>query len=122
MNARPDVRAQVAQIVRAEHQTNEARFGFASTMYEALAKVIGEFQKELTEDQEVGACLTSFGQQITITVTSVGYQNPHLMVFYGITPDGKDVQLLQHASQVNLMLVPVAAKSQPARRLGFAIE
>jgi len=106
----------------AKEEVTDSRFGLAHTMYEAIAKVIDHFQQKLGDDEEVGACLTSFGQQITIRVTFVGFQDPHLMVFYGTGPDGNEVQLLQHTSQVNLMLVPVPAKSLPARRLGFKLD
>jgi len=43
------------------------------------------------------------------------------MVFYGTDPEGREVQLVKHRTprRVNLMLLPVPAKSQPAHRIGF---
>lgn len=100
----------------------DARAGLAHTMHDAVMFVICDFQAQLSSEEEVGACLTSFGQQITINITSIGFRNPHLMVFYGVDQEGREVQLVQHTSQVNLMLVPVPATSQPARRIGFDVE
>src|SRR4051812_9984065 len=70
--------------------------GLAKTMHEAIIEVVREFQANLAADEEVGAMLASFGHQITITVTSVGYHPPHLVIFKGVTADDKEVDLLQH--------------------------
>ena len=53
-------------------------------------------------------------------VTSVGYQNPDMLYFYGFV-NGKDAQLIQHVSQLNFLITSVERedKTKPARRIGF---
>jgi hypothetical protein len=36
--------------------------------------------------------------------------------------DGEEVQLVQHVSQVNLLLVPLKVKGRQAHRIGFDVE
>lgn len=82
------------------------------------------FQKELAGDEELGACLASFGKQVLIRVTYIGFHNPDLVIIQGETdPDGHRVELLQHQSQVQLLLVAIKIKQgTEARRIGFDTE
>ena len=105
--------------IRIPMPRNPARDGFADIMFESLATQIESFQKTLAADEEVGACLASFGQQITISVMKISFQNPHLMLFFGVNPDGQQVTLMQHTTQVNLLLTPVKVVSRKANRIGF---
>ena len=55
-------------------------------------------------------------------VTSIGYQNPDMLYFYGFI-NGKDAQLIQHINQLNFLITSVERKdkSKPPRRIGFTI-
>lgn len=57
-----------------------------------------------------------------MNVTSIGYQNPDMLYFYGFI-NGKDAQLIQHINQLNFLITSVERtdKSKPARRIGFTI-
>ena len=91
----------------------------ASTMYERLAHNIKEFQATLAENEEVGAMLAAFGQTVTISVEDIRFHNPHVIIIDGLTQDGHRCTLLQHDTQVNILLVAVKAQHTPARRIGF---
>jgi len=91
----------------------------ADWMYERLVQRITEFQDGLKPDEEVGACLTHFGREVVIHIEDISYHNPDMIIFIGSTDAGR-VELLQHSSQVNVLLVAVKAPAdRPARRIGF---
>lgn len=93
----------------------------ASGMTSRLEEEFTTFQAGLKADEEVGACIASFGQVVVIRVTGLSYYNPHLMVIYGVDEqDGQQVRLLQHVHQISLMLKALKVKpGQQARRIGF---
>lgn len=96
--------------------------GYASVLWANLRVQLEEFQAELNEEAEVGALLASFGREVVITVLHVGYHNPSFFVFDGEDlRTGERVRLIQHTSQVSLLLRAVAkpAKIARGRRIGF---
>jgi hypothetical protein len=96
--------------------------GYASVLWANLRVQLEEFQAELNEEAEVGALLASFGREVVITVLHVGYHNPSFFVFDGEDlQTGERVRLIQHTSQVSLLLRSVAkpAKLPRGRRIGF---
>ena len=95
----------------------------ADWMYERLVKTIDEFESELPDNMQAGGRLVSF-QNTTFSIDDVGYWNPDIIRFYGTLPDGSEVQLVQHTSQLNLLLVAVPRKddlSKPRRKIGFEV-
>lgn len=90
------------------------------TLFDALMTQIAEFEKGLAGDEELGACLTHFGREVTITVAEVSHRSPALIIFRGTTSAGQRVTLLQHQSQVNVLLTAIKVKpGQSPRRIGF---
>ncbi len=96
---------------------------YAQAFYERLILYIVEFEKGLREDEEVGARLVSFGESMEIHIDNVGYWNPSLICFYGRDNSGREVQLVQHVSQISLLLmkVPRIADQKPVR-IGFKLQ
>src|SRR5690348_5930792 len=86
--------------VKASSSTNPAQW-----MYERLGKYIQEFEAELDNEHEVGARLVSFGQSITFHIVRMGYSDPDMIIFYGISEKMGKVQLIQHLSQFSVLLV-----------------
>ena len=70
---------------------------------------------------EIGARLVTFGNQEVIHIEDVGYWGPDLLIFYGTNSEGKPQQLLQHQSQVNVLLVAVPKEGPKPRRIGFEL-
>jgi hypothetical protein len=93
----------------------------ASEFYHRLASWIGRFEEGLDEEHEVGVRLVSFGQAVQFSLLSMSYHNPSLIGFSGRTDDGTPVELVQHVSQISVLLVaaPRADVSVPRRPIGF---
>ena len=94
----------------------------AQWMYARIAQAIVAFEKQLDAEHEVGFRLVSFNDAQTMHVLDVGYWAPDLILFFGRSHDGAPMQLMQHVTQVSLLLV--AAKKQTEeqpRRIGFDI-
>lgn len=92
----------------------------ADYAYEVILDRIKEFEEELDDEHEVAVRLASFGQSITMSVTSIGYSNPSTLVFYGYV-GGQRATLIQHMNQLNFLLMAVqkADPAKPPRRIGF---
>ena len=95
----------------------------AKWMYERVVKSINEFEQDLDFDHEVGARLVSFGSEVTFNIVDVGYWGPDMIIFHGISPEGKNLQLLQHMSQLSVLLVAAEKvdNDKKARRIGFKL-
>ncbi|PLX82669.1 MAG: hypothetical protein C0617_13560 [Desulfuromonas sp.] len=77
----------------------------AGALYQRLLQWVSEFDKSLDEEYEVGVRWATPGQSISFHLAGIGYCNPALLRFVGATDEGESVELIQHVSQVNLMLV-----------------
>jgi hypothetical protein len=98
----------------------EGSANFASEFYTRLVTAINEFDEKLDEAHEVGARLVNFGASVTIHLTGLGYHNPSLIKFFGKTDNGEPVELIQHVSQISILLIKVKRTdlSGPKRKIG----
>lgn len=94
----------------------------ASEFHKRLVKWIQDFDKELDQQHEVGVRLVSFGQTVTFHLGNIGYWNPSLISFSGFTEAGEPVELIQHVSQISILLLKIKRKDpeKPKRPIGFA--
>ena len=94
----------------------------ASWKYKKLIEQIRKFEASLDQNHEVAIRLASFGTSILMSVEDLGYQNPDVLYFYGKV-NGEEAQLIQHASQLNFLLLAVQKPDpkKPPRRIGFAL-
>ena len=92
----------------------------ADYSYEIIMDSIREFEANLDEEHEVALKLASFGRDVTLAVTDIGYANPSTLIFSGFV-GGQPAALIQHVSQLNflLMSVPKNDPEKPPRRIGF---
>jgi Family of unknown function (DUF6173) len=100
----------------------ERTFGFANVIYKRLAAEVTEFQNGLDENHELGALMASFGRTVEIRVLQMTFRDPYLLIFTGLTvPANQPVRLIQHTTQMNLLLiaVPRLDPTKPPRRIGF---
>lgn len=93
----------------------------AEWMYERIVKSIIDFEAKLDADLEVGARLVSFANQEIIHIDDVGFWGPDIIKFYGKNADGHPVELMQHMSQLNVLLIAVRPLAEP-RRIGFGLQ
>src|SRR5271167_685752 len=78
---------------------------YASEFYKRLMKWITDFDASLDQAHEVGVRLVSFGNSVVFSLQSIGYWNPSLVTFSGVTEDGSPVELIQHVTQINALLM-----------------
>ena len=95
----------------------------ADWKYEKIKEQIEEFQTGLADDIDVCVALASFGTNMIMQVTDIGYQNPDMLYFYGYI-NGNETQLIQHVSQLNFILMAVKKDEpeRPPRRIGFVAD
>ena len=94
----------------------------ASEFHARLIKWFNDFHKSLDDDFEAGVRLVNFGQTVTFHVQDIGYWNPSLISFSGWTEAGEPVELIQHVTQISILLMklPRTQLQEPKRPIGFA--
>jgi hypothetical protein len=92
-------------------------------VYTALCDYIRGFEEILDDTQEVGARLVSFGNTVTFHVRNIDYSQPSVITFDGVTDEGNKVRLVQHVTQLSVLLIalPVRAGEQK-RPIGFVTD
>ena len=95
---------------------------FANEFHKRLIVWINEFHRKLDKEHEVGGQLASFGRVVEFHFTDIGYWDPSLISFIGKLEDGSPVELVQHVSQINVLLLKKKRfnPEEPKRPIGFA--
>ena len=87
-----------------------------------LSKMIEDFEAKLDKDEEVGARLVGLPGDGTLQIDDIGFWGPDFILFFGKNPEGKSVRLVQHYTQINVLLSPTPKSAErPARRIGFQL-
>lgn len=94
----------------------------AQQAYENLVEYINEFEKNLDEEHEIGARLVSFGNSVSFHMQNIGYYGPDIITFYGVNSNSEKVQLVQHVSQLNVLLVAMKKIGEKPIRIGFKLQ
>lgn len=99
----------------------EVSHGYANIFYEQLVDEIKDFDNSLDDEYEVGVKLITYGNTYQFYLTDIGYHNPYLIYFYGELSDGSPIQLIQHVSQINFVLIKLKKQhpEKPKRKIGF---
>ncbi len=63
------------------------------------------------------------GDAGVLRIEGMGYYDPDIVTFYGTDGAGAKTQLVQHVSQMNVMLraLPKPREEVPANRIGFRL-
>ena len=91
----------------------------AKWVWQRMGKYITSFEESLDEEHEVGARLVSFGETVTFHIENMGFHGPDIISFLGITSQGQKVQLIQHYSQMSVLLIAMQKMTEKPTRLGF---
>ena len=94
----------------------------AEWAYDRIVLYIREFEKQLNADQEVAIGFAGSEAGI-LRIEGLGFFDPDILTFYGTDDDGLKNQLIQHVSQLSVML-QARPKSNPddaPRRIGFKL-
>jgi hypothetical protein len=94
----------------------------ARDMHSRIVKSIILFEKKLDQTQEIGAKMTSFGLSEIIHIDSVGWFGADMIIFAGRNLDDQPVQLLQHVSQLSVLLIALPIQKGEPKRIGFALQ
>ena len=106
----------MSQISEQAHRKNNP----VIDVYASLREYAQEFESSLDDNHEVGARLVSFGSTITFHVRQIGYSQPNIITFDGVTDDGNRVKLVQHVSQLSVLFIALPIKIEtPKRSIGF---
>lgn len=94
----------------------------AEWAYDRVILYIRNFEAQLDNAHEVAMGFTGADAGV-LRIEGVGFYDPDIITFYGIDEDGLKTQLIQHDSQLNVVLraVPKHAPEEPARRIGFQL-
>ncbi|MBY8976319.1 hypothetical protein KHP62_10910 [Rhodobacteraceae bacterium NNCM2] len=92
----------------------------AEWAYERMALYIQKFEEMLDSDQEVAMGFAG-SDAGTLHIQGMGYFAPDIITFYGVGPNGAKTQLVQHVSQLSVMLraAPKIDQDREANRIGF---
>lgn len=90
--------------------------------YERLILYIRNFETRLDNEHEVAMGFTGADAGV-IRIEGIGYYDPDIVAFYGTDPAGGRTQLIQHVSQLNVLLraLPKPAAEDAPRRIGFRL-
>ena len=86
--------------------------------YERLIMYIQNFEKTLDNTEEFAG--DSSG---VIKIEGMGYYDPDIVTFYGSDPSGTKTQLVQHVTQLSVMLraLPKDVEAEEPNRIGFRL-
>lgn len=94
----------------------------AQWAYERLILYIQNFEKTLDNEHEIAM---GFAGDTTgvIRIEGMGYFDPDIVTFYGTDPTGSKTQLVQHVSQLSVMLraLPKQVQEKEPERIGFRL-
>ena len=94
----------------------------AQWAYERIVLYIKNFEESLDNEHEVAMGFTGADAGI-LRIEGMGYFDPDIITFYGSDPTGAKTQLVQHVSQLNVMLraLPKSVEKDEPTRIGFRL-
>ena len=92
----------------------------AQWAYERIIRYIQKFEESLDAEHEVGMGFVG-SESGTLTIQGMGYFAPDIITFYGADAGGGKRQLIQHVSQLSVMLTAAPRLRSPAQRIGFRL-
>ncbi|SEM68189.1 hypothetical protein SAMN05216227_100177 [Pseudorhodobacter antarcticus] len=97
--------------------------GQAEWAYERLVLYLKNFEDQLDKNHEIAMGFAG-GTAGVLRIEGVGYFNPDIVTFYGADEAGTKMQLIQHVTQLNVVLRAVTKatpEAEPPRRIGFRL-
>jgi hypothetical protein len=88
----------------------------AEWAYDRLVLYIRDFERQLNADQEVAIGFAGSEAGI-IRIEGLGFFDPDILTFYGTDDAGMKMQLVQHVSQLSVMLQARPRRRPPPHRL-----
>ena len=101
--------------------TEEKPFDPAAWMHQRLVNQIVAFEKNLGPDHEIGGRFVEGPGSEPLHISNVASWGPDMILFMGQFADGRKFELIQHYSQVSVLLVAVPKTAEQPRRIGFEL-
>jgi hypothetical protein len=113
-----------AEVAPVEARALPSKNNPAEWMFDRLIRMISDFEKSLSDDEEIGGRLVGAPGEGSFAIDDIGFWGPDLIMFYGKNRDGRPIRLIQHYNQLSVLLtsVPKKKKEEAPRRIGFAIQ
>ncbi|PIE12309.1 MAG: hypothetical protein CSA70_10360 [Rhodobacterales bacterium] len=94
----------------------------AEWAYERLILYIQNFENQLDNEHEVAMGFAG-GDAGVLRIEGMGFFDPDIVTFYGTDPSGAKTQLVQHVSQLSVILraLPKETEAAAAKRIGFRL-
>ncbi len=94
----------------------------AEWAYERLILYIQSFEEQLDNEHEIAMGFTG-GDAGILRIEGVGFYDPDIVTFYGRDQNDTKTQLIQHVSQLNVMLraLPRNNPDKAPARIGFRL-
>ena len=94
----------------------------AEWAYERLILYIQNFEAQLDNEHEVAMGFAG-GDAGVIRIEGMGFFDPDIVTFYGSDASGARTQLVQHVSQLSVILraLPKTTEAAEPRRIGFRL-
>jgi hypothetical protein len=94
----------------------------AEWAYERLILYIKNFEEQLDAEHEIAMGFTGSSTG-ALRIEGMGFFDPDIVTFYGSDDGGTKTQLIQHVSQLNVMLraLPKPKPEVAAMRIGFRL-
>lgn len=92
----------------------------AQWAYERLIMYIQKFEEGLDGDHEVGMGLVASDAGM-LHIQGLGFYDPDIITFYGADQTGAKTQLIQHVTQLNVMLKAAVKLEEEPTRIGFEL-
>ena len=94
----------------------------AEWAYERLILYIQNFEEQLDNEHEVAMGFAG-GEAGILRIEGMGFFDPDIVTFYGFDPAGTRTQLIQHVSQLSVILqaLPKEVERTEPRRIGFRL-
>jgi hypothetical protein len=99
-------------------QSDVKRSNPAMWMHVRLMQQIAEFEASLNAEEEVGGRLVSAAGEPPFHIEEVSYWGPDMLIFKG-RRDGRPVMLVQHYTQLSVLLTAMQKQHDEPRRIGF---
>ncbi|MBA83388.1 DUF6173 family protein [Thalassobius sp. S69A] len=117
-----DPNAQVSDVPAEITATPVEKKSPAEWAYERLILYIQNFEQQLDNEHEVAMGFAG-GDAGVLRIEGMGYFDPDIVTFYGSDETGAKTQLIQHVSQLSVILraLPKEPQQEAPKRIGFRL-
>ncbi len=123
VHADPEAQAkQTGDLPKTLNDKPVERKSAAEWAYERLILYIKNFEEQLDEEHEVAMGFAG-GDAGVLRIEGMGFFDPDIVTFYGSDAGGAKTQLIQHVTQLSVMLraLPKEVEEVAPKRIGFRL-